>query len=76
MRVVDFLNRAPSGGAATAPGNIIYFCTFVEEKDLSKAGYTFGRIPARLRLLIFSGGITNPENPAARKGPFGGRSHE
>ncbi len=53
MRVVDFLNRAPSGGAATGPDNAVYFCGFVEEKDPAKAGYTFGSIRARLRLLIY-----------------------
>lgn len=67
MRVVDFLNRAPSGGAATGPDNTIYFCGFVEEKDPSKAGYAFGNLDARLRLLIY--------HPlTSKRGPSGGLS--
>jgi len=53
LRVIDFLNRAPSGGATTGPNGAIYFCGFVEEKNPQKASSTFGKIPARLRLLIY-----------------------
>lgn len=53
MRVIDFLNRAPSGGATTGPDGTIYFCGFVEEKDPQKVGYTFGKFCARFRLLIY-----------------------
>ncbi|UCE07570.1 MAG: hypothetical protein JSW07_05930, partial [bacterium] len=53
LRVIDFLNRAPSGGATRGPNGVIYFCGFVEEKNPQKASSTFGKIPARLRLLIY-----------------------
>ncbi len=53
LRVIDFLNMAPSGGAATGPDGTIYFCGFVEEKNREEASFKFGNIPARLRLLIY-----------------------
>lgn len=53
LRVIDFLNGAPSGGATTGPDGTIYFCAFVEEKDPQKVGKTFGKINARFRLLIY-----------------------
>jgi hypothetical protein len=52
-RVIDFLNKAPSGGGTTGPDGTIYFCGFVEEKDPNQVGTTFGILSARLRLLIF-----------------------
>jgi len=53
IRVIDFLNKAPSGGATTAPDGTIYFCGFVEERDPQKIGFTFGNLNARFRLLIY-----------------------
>ena len=53
MRVIDKLTGAPSGGATTAPDGKIYMVAFVEENDPEKVGYIFGRIPTRLRLLIY-----------------------
>jgi hypothetical protein len=53
LRVIDFLNGAPSGGATTGPDGTVYFCAFVEEKDPQRVGHTFGRINARFRLLIY-----------------------
>lgn len=52
-RVIDFLNMAPSGGATTGPDGTIYFCGFVEEKNPQKISQTFGKVSARLRLLIY-----------------------
>jgi hypothetical protein len=52
-RVIDFLNRAPSGGGATGIDGTIYFCGYVEENDPHQVARTFGKIPARLRLLIY-----------------------
>jgi hypothetical protein len=73
MRVVDFLNRAPSGGAATGPDNTVYFCGFVEEKDPAKAGYIFGNLGGRLRLLIYHPAAGN-NKLTSKRGPSGGLS--
>lgn len=53
MRVIDMLTGAPSGGATIAPDGTIYMVVFVEENNPEKVGYIFGRIPTRLRLLIY-----------------------
>jgi hypothetical protein len=53
LRVIDFLNGAPSGGATTGPDGTVYFCAFVEERNPQNVGRKFGKIPARLRLLIY-----------------------
>jgi len=51
--VVDFLCRAPSGGADTGPDGTIYFVAWVEEKDPDKVSFVYNKTPASLRLLIY-----------------------
>lgn len=51
--VIDKLTGAPSGGAITGPDGTIYFCVFVEEKDPSRFGRSFGNLGSRARLLIY-----------------------
>ena len=51
--VVDFLCRAPSGGADTGPDGTIYFVAWVEEKDPEKVSFHYNKTPASLRLLIY-----------------------
>jgi hypothetical protein len=51
--VVDFLCRAPSGGAATGKDGTIYFVAWVEEKDPEKVSFYYTNTPASLRLLIY-----------------------
>ncbi len=53
LRIVDHQNRAPSGGGATGPDGTLYFCGFVEERNPEKVGFVLGKIPARLRLLMY-----------------------
>jgi len=51
--VVDFLCRAPSGGADTGPDGTIYFVAWVEEKNPNKVSFHYTNTPASLRLLIY-----------------------
>ena len=51
--VVDFLSRAPSGGAATGKDGTIYFVAWVGEKDPKKVSFHYTNTPASLRLLIY-----------------------
>jgi len=52
-KVMDFLNGAPSGGAATGPDGTIYFCGFVEDKGPAATGMYSTNVSARLKLLIY-----------------------
>jgi len=52
-KVIDHLNAAPSGGATTGPDGTIYFCDFVEEKNPDLVARYTGKIPGRLKLLIY-----------------------
>jgi hypothetical protein len=51
-RVIDWVNRAPSGGGTVGADNTIYFCDFVEERDSEEIAHNVSNIPLRLRLLI------------------------
>lgn len=53
VKVIGVLNGAPSGGATTVPDGTIYFCSFVEEKNPELTAKYFGKIPGRLRLLLY-----------------------
>jgi hypothetical protein len=52
-RVVDFLCRAPSGGATTGKDGTLYFIAWVEERDPKKVSFHYTNTPASLRLLIY-----------------------